>query len=96
MRESVVPCDGFVDLHVQTHQAAHDSRRVLDLPGIDICEAFVIIFAHFQAHHDLFERGVARPLAYAVDRTLDFFRAVLNGDQRVCGRKPGIVMAMHA
>ena len=48
-----------------------------------------------QRHHDLFERGVAGPLADAVDRHLDLPRAVLDRGQRVRRRQPQVVVAVR-
>ena len=51
--------------------------------------------AHFQRHHDLFERRVAGALADAVDGALDLARARLHRGQRIGDRQPEIVMAMR-
>ena len=50
--------------------------------------------AHFQRHHYFFQRGVARALAQAIDRTFDLARATGDSGQSVGGRHAQIVMAM--
>ena len=46
-------------------------------------------------HHDLFERGVAGPLADAVDGAFDLPRAGVDAGQRVGHRHAEIVVAVH-
>ena len=53
------------------------------------------IGAHFERHHDLFERRVAGALADAVDRALDLPRAGLHGGQRVRDGQAEIVVAVR-
>jgi hypothetical protein len=51
--------------------------------------------ARAQQHHDLLERGVAGPLAEAVDRALDLATALAEAGERVGHREPEVVMAVH-
>ena len=45
-------------------------------------------------HHDLFERGIAGPLADAVDGALDLPRAGRDAGQRVGDRQAEVVVAV--
>ena len=47
-----------------------------------------------QRHDDLFERGIAGPLAEAVDRAFDLARAGADGGQRIGDGQAEIVVAM--
>ena len=49
-------------------------RRRAEVVEVD----FVVILARVHRHDELFERGVARALADAIDRALDLLRAVLH------------------
>ena len=54
------------------------------------------IVAHVRHHHDFLERGVAGPLADAVDRALDLARAGADGGEAVGDRQPEIVVTVRA
>src|SRR5207249_2962339 len=74
-----------------------ESRCSRDLLGLDAAgELGELGRPGPDAHHDLFERGVARPLAEAVDRDLDLARAGLDGRERVRGRETEVVVAVNA
>ena len=51
--------------------------------------------AGLERHDHLFQRGVARPLADAVDRDLDLSRAVAHAGQRVGRGHAQVVVAVH-
>jgi hypothetical protein len=53
----------------------------------------VIVLPHAHRHDDLFERGVAGPLADAVDRAFDLARAVFDRGQAVGDRQAQVVVA---
>ena len=50
---------------------------------------------HLNGHNDLFERGIARALAQAVDGALDLRGAVLNSVKGKSGGHAQIIMRMH-
>ncbi len=54
----------------------------------------VVVAARAQRHHDLLQRGVAGPLAEAVDRHLDLPRARADCRDRVGGRQPEVVVVV--
>ena len=55
-----------------------------------------VVAARAQRHDDLFERGVAGPLADAVDGALDLRGAGAHRGQRVGRRQTEVVVAVHA
>ena len=56
--------------------------------------ASIRVSADAQRHHDLFERGVARALADAVDRALDLRRTRADAGERVRDREAEVVVAV--
>ena len=53
-----------------------------------------MVLAGLQGHHDLFQRGIARPLTQAVDSALDLPGSRRNGADGVGHRHAQIVMAV--
>ena len=77
------PDDGLVVLDRVAGEAADQPRRAPELLGADAggqrgpaVELAEVVGAGAQRHHDLLQRGVAGPLADAVDRALDLAGAV--------------------
>ena len=94
--EGVLPDDGLVGLHHDARQRADQPRDRGDLRRVHPCLGPVEVLADLQAHDDLFERGVARALADAVDRAFDLIGAVCDRGERVGNRQPQVVVAVHA
>ena len=91
--EGVASDDRLVGLHGHVHQARHQMRGLGDELRVD-ARVDVEFAVAAQRHHHLFERGVARPFADAVDRYLGLSGAVENGAQRVGRRHAQIVVAV--
>src|SRR5262249_46714569 len=70
--------------------------RAVELFGLHARRNVVVTLSRIERHHDLFERGVARALADAVERALDLPRAVLDRGKTVGDSQAQIVMAMGA
>ena len=66
----------------------------VSIVGVDAGLVGQHVAARLDRHHDLFERGVARALADAVDGALDLPRAAANARQRIRHRQAEIVVAM--
>src|ERR1700761_4884242 len=71
MRESVTADDGLVVLHRERGRRRHQLRGARQLRGVDLVPPRELVVAHVDRHHDFLERGVAGPLADAVDGALD-------------------------
>ena len=69
--------------------------RTRDHLGLDSGRERHAVFAHFQRHHDFFERGVAGALPDAVDGALDLTRAGEHAGQRIRDRETEIVVTMR-
>ena len=96
MPEGVFSDDGLVGLDGQAGQRTHQPGRLVDLPRVDAGRGLEEVLAHLQRHDDLLERGVARPLADAVDGAFHLAGAVLDRRQRVRHGQAEVVVAVHA
>ena len=94
VREGVGADDGLVRLDRDAGVRADQAAGADDLSGVDVRAHAELLRPRMQRHHDLFEGGVARAFADAVDRHLDLPRAVLDRRQRVRGRQPQVVVAV--
>ena len=65
------------------------------MPGVDADLVGQHVAARLDGHHDLFQRGVAGPLADAVDGAFDLPAAGADAGQRVGHRHAEIVVAVH-
>ena len=66
----------------------------VSMRGVDAGVVGQHVAAGLDRHDDLLERGVAGPLADAVDRAFDLPRAALDAGQRIGDRQAEIVVAM--
>ena len=96
VRERVPADDGLVHLHALTGQTGHHLARRINLLVHDADRVREPVAADVKRHHDLFERGIARTLADAVDRALHLTRTALHRGDRVRHREPEIVVAVRA
>ncbi len=92
--EGVGADDGLVGLHHHAGVAADHVAAAVDLLGDDVAIDLVHLMAGVEGHGDLFQAGVAGPLADAVDRHLDLARAVLDAGQRVGRGQTQVVVAV--
>ena len=95
VREGVGADDRLVRLDRHAGVRADQAAGADDLGGVDVRVQPVDLRPGVQRHHHLFQRGVAGPLADAVDRHLDLPRAVLDRGQRVGRRQPQVVVAVR-
>ena len=94
MRKGVLADDGLVELHGEARNSGNTARDIHDLGAVDLGLERHDVIAHFQRHHDLFQRGVARAFAQAVDRTFDLARARFDGGKAVGRRHAKVVVTM--
>ncbi len=95
MRECIAADDGLVVLHRERRGSGHHFRRPRQHGGVDLAPPRKHVVAHIDRHHDFFQRGIACPLADAVDGAFDLPRAAGDAGQRVRHRHAEIVMAVH-
>ena len=95
MGEGIRADNRLVRLHREAGDAGNHFRGADDLRGVDPRVAAEHVLAGAHRHHDFFQRGIARPLAQAVDRAFDLTRAGLDGGQGVGHGEAEIVMTMH-
>ncbi|CWN84444.1 Uncharacterised protein [Neisseria meningitidis] len=69
MRKGIGTDNGFVGLHGIARNGGHQFGRRHDLRGIDAGFQAEQVVAHFQRHHDFFNRSIACTFAQAVDST---------------------------
>ena len=93
--ERVPAHDRLVRLHDVARQARDHARGAGDLLGVDVRAQAVARSAGREQHHDLLERGVAGPLADAIDGRLDLAGARHHAGQRVGDRQAQVVVAVH-
>ena len=94
MGKGVLADDRLVELHRKPRHRRHPARDVHDLGGVDARGIGHDIATHLECHHHLFQRGVARAFAKAVDGTFNLTRAACDGGQGIGGRHAKVVMAM--
>ena len=98
--------DRLIGLHRHAGEIAHQPRGLGDLLGAHARERFgalggppqegvEVAAPHVQGHHQLLERGIASPLADAVDRALQLAGAVFHRLEEVGHRQAQVVVAMH-
>ena len=92
--EGVLADDRLVELHRKAGDRRDVAAGAGDVLGVDAGAEGQAVAAHLQRHDDLFERGVAGPLADAVDRHLDLARAALDAGQAVGDRQAQVVVAV--
>ena len=61
--KGVLADDGLVELHRKARHGRDAARDVHDLGAVDPRAVRHDVVAHFQGHHDFFQRGVARAFA---------------------------------
>ena len=91
--EGVAADDRLVGLYGHVHQARYEVRSLGDELCVDV-RIDVQLLVAAQGHHHLFERGVARAFADAVDRHLGLPRAVEDAAQGVGRGHAQIVVAV--
>ena len=96
MAESVAADDGFIRLHRETGQLADQPAGVVNLRGIDTGGQVEEIAAGLDSHDDFFQRGIAGPLADAVDGAFHLPGAVFDGFQAVGHSQAQVVVAVDA
>ena len=94
MREGVAADHGLVGLHRHRTHVAHQPARAHELGGVDAAGDIQVIAAHVHDHHDLFEGGVARALADAVDGAFHLARAVPDRGDGIRGGEAQVVVAV--
>ena len=92
--ERVTAHDRLVRLDLVAGKTCDHPARSGDLGRLDAAPKPVGRLACAQQHHDLLQRGVARPLADAVDRAFDLATPLLQAGQRVGHREPEVVVAV--
>jgi hypothetical protein len=92
--EGVVAHDGLVGLDHEARQAGDQAAGFVDFLGIDACLVGIEVMPGFQDHDDLFQAGVARPLADAVDGAFHLPGPASDGRERVGDGQPQVVMAV--
>ena len=95
VREGVPADDRLVVLHRERGRRRHQLGGAVELLGIDADLVGQHVAARLDGHHDLFQRGVARALADAVDGAFDLPAAGADAGQRVGHRHAEIVVAVH-
>ena len=94
--EGVLADDGFVPLHLDARVALDHLARLPDFVGVDVRVEGQEVLARLDRHHHLFERGVARAFADAVDREFHLAGAILDGGQGVRRAEPEVILAVEA
>ena len=94
MGEGVLTDDGLVELHGKTGHRRDIAAGAGDVLGMQPGGVGQMIAPHFQGHDDLFEGGVAGPLADAVDRHFDLPGAGLDASQAVCDREAEVIVTV--
>ena len=92
--EGVGPHDGLVGLHHHPRQVGHQAAHLVELSGVHVGAQAEEVVAGPDAHHHLFQRGVARPLADAVDGALHLAGAGVDGGHAVGYRQAQVVVAV--
>ena len=93
--EGVAADDRLVVLHGEVGHRRDQPRGPHQHLGIDAGRVGQHVAARLDRHDDLFERGVAGPLADAVDRAFDLARAGPDTGQGVGDGHAEVVVAMH-
>ena len=94
VQKRVLADNRLVELHRKARDGGHQAAGPDDLGGINAGLIGHDVVAHPQRHHHLFQRGVARPFAQAVDGAFDLPRPRRDRRQSVGGRHAEIVVAM--
>ena len=94
MGKGVFADDGLVELHREAGHGGHTAGDVHELGGVDAGAPGHDVVAHFQGHHNFFERGVACAFAQTVDGAFDLACAACDCGQRVGGRHAKVVVAV--
>jgi hypothetical protein len=94
VREGVAADDGLVVLDRERGRRRHQLGGAVEHPGVDADLVGHHVAARLDGHHDLFQRGVAGPLADAVDGAFDLPAAGADARQRVGHRHAEIVVAV--
>ena len=96
MREGITPDHGLVGLDVVPGEAAHHATGACDLSGLDPRpQPAEVLCPGAQDHGHLFERGVTRALADAVNAHLHLSSAHLDAREGVGHSQSQIVVTMH-
>ena len=94
MAESVLAHDRLVVLDRKAGDVGDQLGSLGQHGGVDVGGEGHDVLAHFQRHHDLFQRGIAGAFADAVDGAFHLARACQHTGQRIGDRQSQIVMAM--
>ena len=94
--KGVGPDNRLVGRHRDPHQPAHQAAGRHNLARLHPAVQAKVVAPRADGHDDLFQRGIARPLAQTVERALGLARPILDGRQRVRHRHPQIVVAVDA
>ena len=95
VREGIPADDRLVVLHRERGRRRHQLGGTVQHLGVDADLIGQHVAARLDGHHDLFQRGVARPLADAVDGAFDLPAAGADAGQRVGDRHAEVVVAVH-
>ena len=95
MGEGVGPDDRLVRLDDHAGDLAHEPAGLGNFLRDDLGVRPVEILAGAKAHHDLFHRGVARPLPDPVDGALHLAGALHHGGQRVGDSHAEVIVTVH-
>ena len=96
VRERVTAHDCLVELDRVAGEAANDARRASEFVGLDAgVDTAEGVSACLQGHHDLFECGVARSLADAVDGAFDLAGARIHRGQAIGDGQAEIIVTMR-
>ena len=96
VRERVASHDRLVGLGEGAGQVGEHLARAVELARLDAGVEGVLRGAHAARHDDFLQRGVARPLADAVDGALHLPRARADGGERVRDGQAQVVVAVRA
>ncbi len=96
MRKGVTPNDGFIRLHLGTDDRRQHLAGGIEFVAVDARLEWQLIAAHFQRHHDLFQRRIAGPFTNTVDGAFNLSRTRFDRRQTVRYGQAQIVVTMHA
>ena len=96
VRKRVAADHGLVGRNRDAEHVGHQAAGAVELARFDAGVHAEVIAARAEGHDDFLERGVAGPLADAVDGAFHLARAVLHAGQRIGHRQAQIVVAVDA
>src|SRR5580698_5326254 len=90
----ITPDDRLVVLHRKRRRGRYQFRGRGEPCGVDLVPVREYVVAYIDRHHDLFERGIARAFADAVDGAFDLTRAAGDTGERVGDCHAEVVVAV--